>query len=104
MLRKCGLLTGTLLFSESRIAQSRPKKKIIEYVWYYGERMNWQLPPEKAGKGRVLPPDVEEALVPGRQKYDAGKPLGYDIVDMIKARHQKGREAEAKTGKPDKKP
>jgi hypothetical protein len=75
-----------------------------EYVWCYSERMNWWLPPEKAGKDRILPPGVEEALVSARQKYEAGKPLGYDIADIIKAGHQKRREAEAKAPKPDKKP
>jgi hypothetical protein len=73
-----------------------------EYVWCYSERMNWWLPPEKAGPNGALPPGVEEAVISARQKYDAGKPLGYDIADMIKAAHQK-REAEAKAAKPDKK-
>jgi hypothetical protein len=75
-----------------------------EYVWCYSERMNWWLPPEKAGPNGALPPGVEEALVSARQKYDAGKPLGYDIADTIKAAHEKRREIETKTGKPDKKP
>ena len=73
-----------------------------EYVWCYSERMNWWLPPEKAGPNGALPPGVEEALVSARQKYDAGKPLGYDIADMIQVAHEK-RAAEAKTGKSDKK-
>jgi hypothetical protein len=60
-----------------------------QYVWCYSERMNWWLPPEKAGKDRILPPGVEEALVSARQKYEQGKPLGYDITDMIEAGHQK---------------
>ena len=60
-----------------------------QYVWCYSERMNWWLPPEKAGKDRSLPPGVEEALVSARQKYEQGKPLGYDITDMIEAGHQK---------------
>jgi hypothetical protein len=75
-----------------------------EYVWCYSERMSWWQSPEKAGPDRVLPPGVEEALVSARQKYDAGKPLGYDIADMIKAGHQKRREAEAKNPKPTKTP
>jgi len=75
-----------------------------EYVWCYSERMNWWLPPEKAGPDRVLPPGVEEALVSARQKYDAGKPLGYDIADTIKDARQKRREAEAKNPKPAKTP
>lgn len=60
-----------------------------EYVWCYSERMNWWLPPEKAGKDRILPPGVEEALISARQKYDQGKPLGFDIKDMIEAVRQK---------------
>jgi len=63
--------------------------------------MNWWLPPEKAGEHGALPPGVEEALVSARQKYEAGKPLGFDIADLIQAGHQKRREAEAKTPKPD---
>ncbi|MEN6427895.1 MAG: hypothetical protein ABFE13_21285 [Phycisphaerales bacterium] len=75
-----------------------------EYVWCYSERMNWWLPPEKAGTDRMLPSGVEEALVSARRKYEAGKPLGYDIADMIAAAHQKRREAEAKAPKPEQKP
>jgi hypothetical protein len=75
-----------------------------EYVWCYSERMNWWLPPEKAGPDRALPPGVEEALLSARQKYEAGKPLGYNITEMIKAGHQKRREAEAKNPKPAKTP
>jgi hypothetical protein len=75
-----------------------------EYVWCYSERMNWWLPPEKAGKNGGLPPGVEEAVLAARQKYDAGKPLGYDITDMIKAARERRREAEAKASKTDKKP
>lgn len=75
-----------------------------EYVWCYSERMNWWLPPEKAGGDSALPSGVEEAIVSARHKYDAGRPLGYDISDMIAAAHQKRRELEAKTAKPDQKP
>ncbi|MEN6578496.1 MAG: hypothetical protein ABFD90_19280 [Phycisphaerales bacterium] len=75
-----------------------------EYVWCYSERMNWWLPPEKAGPNGALPSGVEEALVSARRKYEAGKPLGYDITDMIAAAHQKRREAEAKAAKPEQKP
>jgi hypothetical protein len=71
-----------------------------EYVWCYSERMSWWLPSEKAGDNRGLPPGVEEALRAARGKYDEGKPLGYDIADMIKAAHEKRREAESKSGKP----
>ena len=60
-----------------------------EYVWCYSERMNWWLPPQKAGKDRILPPGVEQALISARQKYQRGKPLGYDIKDIIEAARQK---------------
>ena len=60
-----------------------------EYVWCYSERMNWWLPGEKVGKERILPPGVEEALISARQKYQQGKPLGYDIKDMIEAARKK---------------
>jgi len=60
-----------------------------EYVWCYSERMNWWLPPEKVKKDRVLPRGVEQALVSARQKYEQGKPLGYDIKDMVEAARQK---------------
>jgi hypothetical protein len=64
-----------------------------EYVWCYSERMNWwtsassvePLTPEKVEKDRILPPGVEEALISARQKYEHGKPLGYNIKDMIEA-------------------
>ena len=62
-----------------------------EYVWCYSERMNWWLPPEKVEKDRVLPPGVEEVLISARQKYEQGKPLGYEIKDMIEAARQKRR-------------
>ena len=60
-----------------------------EYVWCYSERMNWWLPPEKAGKDRILPQGVEQALISARQKYEQGKTLGYDIKDIIQAARQK---------------
>ena len=66
-----------------------------EYVWCYSERMNWWLPPEKAGPNGALPAGVEEALVSARRKYDAGKPLGYDISETIKAAREERRKAEA---------
>ena len=56
-----------------------------EYVWCYSEGMNWWLPPEKVEKDRVLPAGVEESLISARQKYEQGKPLGYNIKDMIEA-------------------
>jgi hypothetical protein len=66
-----------------------------EYIWCYSERMNWWLPPEKAGPNGALPAGVEEALTSARQKYDAGKPLGYDISEMIKAAREARQKAQA---------
>lgn len=66
-----------------------------EYVWCYSERMNWWLPAEKAGPNGAVPAGVEEALVSARQKYEAGKPLGYDISEMIKAAHEARQKAAA---------
>ncbi|MDH4241643.1 MAG: hypothetical protein OEW48_18955, partial [Phycisphaerae bacterium] len=60
-----------------------------EYVWCYSERMNWWLPSEKLKKDRILPEGVEQALISARQKHEQGKPLGYDIKDMIEAARQK---------------
>ena len=60
-----------------------------EYVWCYSERMNWWLSPEKTEKDHILPQGVEEALVSARQKYEQGKPLGFNIKDMIEAARQK---------------
>ena len=60
-----------------------------EYVWCYSERMNWWLPAEKVQKDRILPPGVEQALISARQKYEQGKPLGYDIKNIIESARQK---------------
>ena len=68
-----------------------------EYVWCYSERMNWWLPveslqverpAEKVEKDRILPAGVEQALISARQKYEQGKPLGYDIKDIVEAARQ----------------
>jgi hypothetical protein len=67
-----------------------------EYVWCYSERMDWWLPPEKVQPDRVLPAGVEEALVIARQTYEEGKPLGFDIKEMIEKAHDKRREAKSK--------
>lgn len=46
-----------------------------EYVWCYGERMNWW-------KDQT-PPGLEAAIVSARQKIAEGKPLGFDIEPLI---------------------
>jgi len=48
-----------------------------EYVWCYSERMNWW-------KDQV-PPGLEAAIVSARQKIAEGKPLGFDIDEIIAA-------------------
>jgi hypothetical protein len=67
-----------------------------EYVWCYSERMNWWLPSEKVQPDRTMPAGVEDALIRGREKYRQGKPLGYDIKDMIEKARDKRRAAKAK--------
>jgi len=66
-----------------------------EYIWCYGEKMNWWLPPDKAGEDRVLPSGVEQSLVSARRKYERGEPLGYDIKDMIESARSKRRAEKA---------
>jgi hypothetical protein len=46
-----------------------------QYVWCYSERMNWW-------KSQI-PPGLEAAIVSARQKYDQGKPLGFEIESLI---------------------
>lgn len=67
-----------------------------EYVWCYSERMNWWLPPEKVEQDRALPAGVEEALVGAREKYEQGRPLGFDIKEMIEKAHDKRQKAKSK--------
>jgi hypothetical protein len=67
-----------------------------EYVWCYSERMNWWLPPEKVEQDRVLPAGVEEALIRSRQKHEQGRPLGFDIKEMIEKAHDKRQKAKGK--------
>lgn len=67
-----------------------------EYVWCYSERMNWWLPPEKVQQDRVLPTGIEEALISARQKYARGKPLGFDIKEMIEKAHDNRQKAKGK--------
>jgi hypothetical protein len=67
-----------------------------EYVWCYSERMNWWLPSEKVQPDRVLPAGVEEALVSAKTKYEQGRPLGFDIKEMIEKAHDKRQKAKQK--------
>jgi hypothetical protein len=54
-----------------------------EYVWCYSERMNWW-------KDQV-PPGLEAAITNARQKIAAGKPLGFDIDQIITAARHEAR-------------
>jgi hypothetical protein len=48
-----------------------------EYVWCYSERMNWW--------ENKMPEGVEAAIVSARKKIAEGKPLGFNIDDLIAA-------------------
>jgi len=55
-----------------------------KYVWCYSERMNWW-------KDQGVPPGCEEAIRSAREKLKEGKPLGFDmreIVEKAKARQR----------------
>jgi hypothetical protein len=69
-----------------------------EYVWLYSEKMNWWKdfvpgPSEgtrtAASGSSSVPTGLEEAVISARQKYEQGKPLGFDIQDMVKAAREK---------------
>lgn len=68
-----------------------------EYVWFYSENMNWWksiTPPDKKfGPDIDVPSGVEEAIVAARTKHEQGKPLGYDISDMIARGWEKADQA-----------
>ena len=59
-----------------------------EYVWLYSETMNWWTD--------SVPEGLEAAVISARQKYEQGKPLGYDITDMIKEAREKRAQEEKK--------
>ena len=58
-----------------------------EYFWFYTEKANWWsdlVPPDTAdGPKNGVTADVQEAIVSARTKYEQGKPLGYDITEMV---------------------
>ena len=55
-----------------------------EFVWCYGERMNWWK--------NETPPGLESAITSARQKIAEGKPLGFDIDPLIEAAKQKQKQ------------
>lgn len=56
-----------------------------EYVWCYGEKMDWW--GSKVGRDATgapaIPAGLEQALVSARGKIAKGKPLGFEIKDVI---------------------
>jgi hypothetical protein len=75
-----------------------------EYVWFYSEKMNWwenATPgPGSGSKGAsggagVIPPGLVDAIVSARTKNELGKPLGYDISELIARSWEKARKAES---------
>jgi hypothetical protein len=58
-----------------------------DYVWCYSERMNWWQD--------KVPDGAEAAIRSARKKIADGKPLGFDIADLISAGQQKMKEARA---------
>jgi hypothetical protein len=55
-----------------------------EYVWCYSERMSWW--------SNQVPPGAEEALRRAKEKIAGGRPLGFDIDEMIRAAQKKMQE------------
>lgn len=62
-----------------------------EYVWCYGEKMDWwgSRQGRDASGASDIPPGLEQALVSARRKIEQGKPLGFDIREMIDAAQKK---------------
>jgi hypothetical protein len=59
-----------------------------EYVWCYSERMNWW-------QKQDIPPGAEQAIRSARREVADGRPLGFDISDMIAAAQSKWDEGVA---------
>jgi hypothetical protein len=62
-----------------------------EYVWCYGEKMDWW--GSRKGRGATgaidIPPGLEQALASAHRKIEQGKPLGFEIKEMIDAAQKK---------------
>jgi hypothetical protein len=70
------------------------------YVWCYSERMSWWQnytpgPGETAPQADALPAGVDEAVRSAVATYREGKPLDFDITDMIRAAREKKAASEA---------
>ena len=60
-----------------------------EFVWLYSEKMDWWL-------DRNLPPGLEEAVISAREAIAAGRPLGFDLEEIMEqARVREGEYLEA---------
>ena len=57
-----------------------------EYVWLYSEKMNWW-------KDEKVPPGIVEAITSARTKVAAGKPLGFELAEMMKTAQKRFQEA-----------
>ncbi len=57
-----------------------------KYVWCYSERMNWW--------NDNVPDGAEEAIRSARKKIAEGKPLGFEIIDILAAGRKRKEEAE----------
>jgi len=58
------------------------------YVWCYSERMNWWTNTD-------VPPGCDEAIRSAREKVRDGRPLGFDIADLIAAAKERERAEKA---------
>ena len=60
-----------------------------KYVWCYSEKMNWWL-------DRSIPPGCEQAIRNAREKLAAGKPLGFDLAEILAKGKQRQEQELAK--------
>lgn len=56
-----------------------------KYVWCYSEKMNWWL-------NTTVPKGCAEAIISAKNKLAAGKPLGYNMKDIVKRGEAKLKE------------
>ena len=62
------------------------------YVWLYSEKMNWW-------NGSELPEGLEGAVVAAKEHLAAGRPLGYDMKEIVtRARQRADEEIRARLG------
>lgn len=68
-----------------------------EYVWCYSERLDWWGTQEKAKWYKFVPQGAPEAVQSARKKVEEGKPLGFDIREMLQAAEKKMKAEQAKS-------